>query len=625
MPEAYRPGVTALKCGAGPPRRSGRAGASLLPMLRDDPTLAQAHEHLDAGRLDQAQQLLQRHLRRHARDPVALNSLAITLFRVGQYESAHFYAKQAAEIDADNPIYLETLGTILGQLARPLEAAEVFRRGARLAPQNPGFQLALSHALWDAGQLEEAMEACAGAARAHDGMAGVQAAYISVLQNLGDIAGAEAHARAALQRFPTSTDVLQALILTLNYSPRAGPEEMLELARRYGQSLVAQLPPIAPARPASPDPARPLRVGYLSPDLRRHSVAYFMEPVLEHHDREQVQTFVYYTATAGDAFTQRMRRLPLTWREAGRLEPLQLAESIRKDRIDILVELSGHTIGHRLATMALRPAPVGVTYLGYPNTTGVPGIDARLVDAITDPPESEAFATERLVRLPGCFLCYRPDPDAPAPSAPPSLSAPHSAGEPGPVTFGSFNNLAKISDDTIALWARVLESVPGSRLVLKFAQADSEWLRGRFRGRFEAAGIDPARLEILGKIDAKAGHLAAYARIDIALDPIPYVGTTTTCEAIDMGVPVITLRGDVHAGRVGASLLTAAGLAEFIAASRDHYVELARGLAADHARRAELRSTLRARLRGGPLCDAATFTRSLEEAYRGLWESAIQA
>lgn len=285
---------------------------------------------------------------------------------------------------------------------------------------------------------------------------------------------------------------------------------------------------------------------------------------------------MYYTATSGDAFTQRMKRLPLTWRDAGRATPHQLAEMIRKDRIDIAVELSGHTIGHSLAAMALRPAPIGVTYLGYPNTTGVPGIDFRLVDAITDPPAAETFATERLLRLPGCFLCYRPDPDAPPPGPAPSLSGQHSPQQPGPVTFGSFNNLAKISDATVSLWTRVVNAVPDSRLLLKFAQADSDWLRNRFRERFAAAGLAPGRLEILGKIDAKAGHLAAYNRIDIALDPVPYAGTTTTCEALDMGVPVITLTGPLHAARVGASLLTAAGLTELVAATPDEYVEIAR-------------------------------------------------
>lgn len=586
-------------------------------MLRSDPTLAQAHQHLDAGRFDQAQALLRRHLQRQPKDAVALNSLAIALFRLGQHESALFYARQAADLDPRNIVFLETLGTVLGQLARPREAAEVFRRGAAIAPQHPGFQMAISHALWDAGDFEGALAASADAVRLAPDHPGVHAAHVSVLQNLGDLPGAEAFARAGLARFPTSAELLQALILTLNYSARAEPGEMLELARRYGAALIGPARP--PAGPGKDDGSRALRVGYISPDLRRHSVAYFMEPVLEHHDRAAFQPFVYYTATASDAFTARMRKLPLTWRDAGLLDPFQLADRIRQDKIDILVELSGHTIGHRLATMAARPAAVGVTYLGYPNTTGVPGIEARIVDAITDPPGAEAFASERLIRLPGCFLCYRPDPDAPEPAPGPSLSGPHSVERPGPVVFGSFNNLSKLSDETVALWTKVVNATPGSRVVLKFAQADSDWLRGRFAKRFEDAGLDPARLEILGKIDDKAGHLGAYSRIDIALDPIPYAGTTTTCEALDMGVPVITLRGRTHAGRVGASLLTAAGLERFIAEDEAGYIGLTRALAADHAARAELRGSLRARLRGGPLCDAPAFTRKLEAAYREIW------
>lgn len=583
------------------------------------PTIQQANQHFDAGRFDQAQALYQRYLQRTPDDTIVLNSLASSLFHLGQYESALFFAQKAVKLDPQQPIYLQTLGTILGQLSRPLEAAEVFRRGAQLAPHHVGFLMGLSHALWDAGDLQGAIEASATAARAAPDNPGLQAAYVSGLQNLGDLPAAEAHARASLERFPQSPELLQALILTLNYSARAEPAEMLALARRYGTSISLAHPPAKPHGPA--DPARrPLRVGYISPDLRRHSVSYFMEPILEHHDRSRIQTFVYYTATSGDAFTKRMQKLPLTWRDAGRLSPAQLADLVRKDQIDILVELSGHTIGHRLETMARRPAPLGITYLGYPNTTGVPGVDVRLVDAITDPTADPEFASERLVRIPGCFLCFRPDPDAPEPAASPSLSAPHSPQTPGPVTFGSFNNLAKLSDETIRLWTRVVGSVPGSRLLLKFAQADSDWIRSRYTRRFQEAGLAPDRLEILGKIDEKAGHLAAYSRLDIALDPVPYAGTTTTCEALDMGVPVVTLRGGTHAGRVGASLLSAVALTDLIAADAEQYVHTARQLAQDHARRAELRGSLRSRLRQSPLCNAAAFTRKLEDTYEKLWE-----
>lgn len=289
------------------------------------------------------------------------------------------------------------------------------------------------------------------------------------------------------------------------------------------------------------------------------------------------------------------------------------ARMIRDDGIDILVDLSGHTSGHRLGVFALKPAPVQVTYIGYANTTGLPGIDWRVTDAHADPHgDGDAFHAERLVRLPGSFLCFQPPGDAPDVQPPPSVAN-------GYVTFGSFNVLPKVTPEVIRAWSRILQGVPRSRLLLKalgLGDADS---RGRLHGLFEGEGIGADRVTLLPVEGALRDHLARYHGMDIALDPFPFNGTTTTFEALWMGVPVIVLRGDRHSARVGASILANAGLESLIAASLDDYVALGVRLAGDAGRLAELRSTMRDRIAASPLRDAAGVTRELERAYRDMW------
>ncbi|MFI4976963.1 MAG: glycosyltransferase, partial [Caulobacterales bacterium] len=268
---------------------------------------------------------------------------------------------------------------------------------------------------------------------------------------------------------------------------------------------------------------------------------------------------------------------------------------------------------NRLTMFALKPAPVQATWLGYPNTTGLAAMDYRLVDAVTDPPgEADAFATETLVRLEDGFLCYGPPPDAPEPAPPPSRAS-------GVVTFGSFNNPSKLGDATLDAWAKLLERLPAARLLLKGGAFSDEGARQWFHARFEQRGVAPERVQLKGYAAHTADHLALYADIDIGLDPFPYNGTTTTCEALWMGVPVVALLGDRHAARVSASLLTRVGLEELIATDAPAYVDIAARLAGDPARLAEIRRTLRPRMAASPLTDAPAFARKLERAYRQMW------
>jgi len=361
-----------------------------------------------------------------------------------------------------------------------------------------------------------------------------------------------------------------------------------------------------------PESDRRLRVGYLSADLRTHSVAYFLEPILATHGREAAEVWCYSTLSGGDATTERLRRHADQWRWVAGQPPEAIARQILADRIDILVELGGHTSSDILRVLALGPAPVQITYLGYPDTTGVPAIQHRLVDASTDPEGADQWATEELVRLPGSFLCYQPSPYAPPVGHLPAASR-------GAVTFGSFNNLAKINERVVALWAKVVNAVPGAHLYVKNPSLDDPPTQERYRRLFAEHGVDRDRIELRGRTVEDGDHLALYGAVDIALDTFPYNGTTTTCEALWQGVPVVTLAGDLHMSRVGASLLAAAGLHELIAETPDDYVAVVTRLAADRDRLAYLRATLRDRLRSTPLLDGAAFTRNLEAAYRDLW------
>jgi predicted O-linked N-acetylglucosamine transferase (SPINDLY family) len=287
--------------------------------------------------------------------------------------------------------------------------------------------------------------------------------------------------------------------------------------------------------------------------------------------------------------------------------------------MDVLIDLSGLTTGNMLAAFAMRPAPVQMTYLGYPNTTGVAAVDYRIVDSITDPPGAEAHAVERLLRIDPCFLCYGGMEAARVAEGPPSQAP----GSGGAVTFGSFNALQKVTDTTMRLWAEILRAVPGgrARLAVKYMSTGDEQTRARLRQRLEAAGVPADRIVLMAPLPEYRDHLEAYGEIDVALDTFPYNGTTTTCEALWMGVPVVTMAGRVHAARVGASLLSAAGLPDLVARDADGYVAAAVRLAQDAGRLAALRSGLREQMKRSPLCNRAGFGERFGEAVRGAWRA----
>ncbi|MFM7344990.1 MAG: glycosyltransferase [Tagaea sp.] len=423
-------------------------------------------------------------------------------------------------------------------------------------------------------------------------------------------AGREAFLEARA-RAPADASIASAALFADHYDPLGTPADALARARAWPNPAPGAERPA----PRDPDPERRLRVAYASPDFANHSCSYFLAPLLAAHDRAAVEIFAYSDVAAPDGVTAAFRSLDLVWRDmTGRDDAAYLAQA-RADGIDVLVDCAGHTTGNRMGVFARRAAPVQATWLGYPGSTGLDTFDARLVDAETDP--DGTLASEPLVRVAGGFLAYLPPPYAPAPGPPPFARKGH-------VTFGSFNNLPKLNRRTLGLWARAVAPVAGARLLIKARGLEEAPAAERVRGLLSAAGLAPERVELRGFVDGVEAHIALYGEIDIALDPTPYNGTTTTCEALWMGVPVLTLAGDRHAGRVGVSLLTRAGLADLVADTEEGFAARAAALSQDGARLAALRARLRATLAASPLCDGRRLAREFETVYRTLWRRVVR-
>lgn len=403
------------------------------------------------------------------------------------------------------------------------------------------------------------------------------------------------------------------LLLCLHYPATHDPLEVFQEHLTWGTLQTrGYLPPNFEQTDRSP--ARKLRIGYVTPDLRYHSVAYFIEPLLMHHDRSQFELFCYLELAGADDMTGHLLKFAGTVRNTCGVSDDKVAATIRQDQVDILVDLAGHTSKNRLPVFAHKPAPIQMSYLGYPNTTGLPTVDYRITDAWADPPGmTEHLHTEKLLRLEKGFLCFTPPVESPG-------IAPLPANKNGYVTFGSFNALQKITADMLKLWARILMSVPQSKLLIKNPQLTDPAFQAGLRAQLMEYGVASERVLILGQT-SKEAHMAAFGQVDIALDTFPYHGTTTTCDTLWMGVPVITLAGKSHVSRVGVSLLTRMGLSEFIADTEEEYIEYAVCLANSGEKLSDLRKSLRTIFEDSGLCDGLSFTRNVESTYRQVWQS----
>ncbi|XP_044507572.1 probable UDP-N-acetylglucosamine--peptide N-acetylglucosaminyltransferase SPINDLY isoform X2 [Mangifera indica] len=414
---------------------------------------------------------------------------------------------------------------------------------------------------------------------------------------------------------PDSRNAGQNRLLAMNYINEGHDDKLFEAHRDWGGRFMRLFPQYT-SWDNPKDPERPLVIGYVSPDYFTHSVSYFIEAPLVYHDYENYKVAVYSAVVKADAKTVRFREKVLKkggkWRDIYGIDEKKVATMVREDKVDILVELTGHTANNKLGMMACRPAPVQVTWIGYPNTTGLPAIDYRITDSLADPPGTKQKHVEELVRLPECFLCYTPSPEAGPVSSTPALSN-------GFITFGSFNNLAKITPKVLQVWARILCAVPNSRLVVKCKPFCCDSVRQRFLSTLEQLGLESLRVDLLPLILLNHDHMQAYSLMDISLDTFPYAGTTTTCESLFMGVPCITMAGSVHAHNVGVSLLSKVGLPHLIAKNEDEYVRLALQLASDITALSNLRMSLRELMSRSPVCDGQNYMRGLESTFRNMW------
>lgn len=625
--------------------QAGQLTAALLSIehaIRLRPDAADCHNlHglilVGLGRINEAVGTLQR---AHAIDeslPDACNNLAAAHEALGALQEAEIFYRKAALIDPGYAQAHSNLGRILLATGRPGDAEAACRAALSAQPHLSDAQFNLAVAQQRQGKVRDAAATVESAIATAPDDPNLWRYLGALRHSQGDLSGGEAAIREAIARQPTLSEAYDNLAGILLDQGRAddaeasfqqalslNPEDARAhsnqlLCRNYTEtdpdrlydahkSWAEQHAGPVKAGAAVPRNAR-LRIGYVSGDFRQHSVGFFFEPLLRHHDRAAYEIFCYANLENPDDVTGRLKSQTDHWRWVAGLDDDRLTKQIRDDRIDILVDLSGHTAGNRLPVFARKPAPVQATWLGYPNTTGLASIDYRITDAVADPDGAERYATETLVRLEGGFLCYDPPVDAPDVAPSPAL-------DNGFVTFGSFNNLRKITPNAIAVWSEILKGVPGAKLLLKARPLADPATVSRFRQMFAAHGIDDGRLILRGAVAAATDHLATYAEIDIALDPFPYNGTTTTCEALWMGVPVVTLRGDRHAGRVGASLLTQTGQDACIAHTKNDYIAIARDLAKVPVYLEQRRARLRDTLRNSPLCDGDRFCRSMEAAYR---------
>ncbi|MDQ7787552.1 MAG: tetratricopeptide repeat protein [Thermodesulfovibrionales bacterium] len=543
----------------------------------------------------------------------AYNNLANLLKERLQTGEAVGYYQKALDLKPDLGTAWYNLGVIFHEKDQHEKAAGYLKKALRVDPANENIYHILGLSLNRLGEVQEAIECFEKAVKLDPDRADIYTNLANTFHEKGDRDEAERCYRRALQLQPDASFYYSNLLLSLNYNPRYDMQtiynEHMQFAERYAKLAGNFLNADWNERAVD----RRLRIGYVSPDFRQHPVAYFMEPVLRVHDHKEFEIFCYADVMHPDDVTVRIKGLPDHWRSIYGKSHEEVAALIRDDKIDLLVDLAGHSAHNRLLVFARKPAPVQVSWIGYPATTGLAAIDYRIVDRYTDPPGmTEEYYAEKLIRMPDCFLCYLPEKDAPEVNDLPALKNGH-------VTFGCFNNFAKVSGENLVLWARILRRMPGSRLIMKSKGLSSAGMRGSILDFFRQQEIDAGRIELLSRTPSVGEHLALYNRIDMALDTFPYHGTTTTCEALWMGVPVVTLEGKTYASRAGVSLLTNTGLAELIAQSPEEYVENVVHLSSDMPGLASLRLRLRDMVSQSPLTDAKRFTASLAKAYREMW------
>lgn len=556
----------------------------------------QLDDLIAAGRTVEARNAYARYCDAHPEDSDAVFALGLISLSLGELGHAEECFRFLLRREPGSAEAFYNLGRVFDVRGHRDEAIACFRRAVELRDDFAEAHSKLGNALAAQGRVAEAAPELERAL--HLGL------------NFDD-------RRLYLGRKPVDEERIRAymhsaLLFLAAYNVLYPPDRMLEAHRDWDRSFGGEARARTFRHERGADPDRRLRIGYVSPEFKRNPVSRFFEPVLAGHDKDRVEVYCYAELGSAqrDAVTERLEALADAWRSTAGMTDEAVARQIHEDRIDILVDLAGHTNNNRLRAFALRPAPVQATYLGYCTTTGLGAMDYWITDEVLHPADTVERAVEEIHRLPRCWLCYQPDEDAPP-------VAPHTDPASG-VVFGSFNQLLKLTPQTIALWSRILRALPDARLVLKSPVCiDVDAVHRRVAAQFGEHGVDGGRIRVLPQTET---YLDEYNTIDIALDPSPRTGGATTADALWMGVPVVSLAGERYIERQGASMLSAVGLSGLVAADEEEYVSIAVGLAGDPERLAGLRSTLRGRMAKSALCDGPGLARTLEDAYRDMWK-----
>jgi predicted O-linked N-acetylglucosamine transferase (SPINDLY family) len=573
------------------------AGAGVLSNLGD------TYRRLE--RCDEALGVLRRALQQHPSFVPAHYNLGLTLDQLGRPREAADAFERVLELQptlADAALRLLSALRATGQLERALACYARFEPGLRESWQ---LQAAAGNVLADLFRVDEAVQHFLRALELAPDVPRLHADLAAALVERGEIAEALEAQRRALALAPDDVRLHSSLLFLLELAPQVEPTELLAEARGFDARHTLSLRGAARDDATGLDGERRLRVGYFSPDFRQHATEHFITELLRHHDRTRVEVFAYSAVATPDAGTARLRALSDHWRDIARLDDDAAAELIGRDSIDVLVDLAMHTGQGRPLLFARRPAPIQACWLAYPGTTGLSAMDYRLTDALIDPPGTDGDYSEQSLRLDDGFWCYTPPSSEPSVSELPALRN-------GYVTFGSQNSFKKVNDAALELWARVLEAVPSSRMLLVAPAGEAFTHAAKV---FERRGVAAARLERL-PYAPRPQYLANYGRIDCCLDTLPYCGGTTSLDAAWMGVPVVSLRGRTAAGRGGSSIAHFLGLPELSAPTREDYVVGATQLTSDLQRLSQLRQELRPRMRQSALMDAPRFARSMERAFR---------
>jgi predicted O-linked N-acetylglucosamine transferase (SPINDLY family) len=573
-------------------------------------TPAQAYElavqHYQAGRFPDAEALLRQILAQIPNNADALQMLGLIAHQFGHQETAVELIRRAIALTPNHAEYLNNLALVLAATGNLDEAIDLLRRSLTIRPDFPQGHNNLGTLYSDKLRWDEAIANFRTALSRRPDYAEAQCNLGNALKNTGRLDEAIAHYRAAARLRPDDPRFASNLLYLMHFHPDLSPREIFEAHAGWNQKFAKPLAGSIGPHENDADPDRPLRIGYVSPDFRRHPVGLFLAPLLAHHDRRQFEVHCFSDVRVPDELTRRLRAAAHVWHETPGLSDQDLAVLVRHHRIDILVDLTMHMEGNRLLAFARRPAPVQVTYVAYCGTTGLDAIDYRFTDPHFDSPDSDqSVYSEKSIHL-RSYWCYE---------GPPSNDpiGPLPAESSGHITFGCLNNFSKVTAPALAAWRQILHAVPNSRLVLHTGD-------GSHRDDVATALAAPGRIDFVSRLSVD-DYFAQWKRIDIALDPFPYPGGTTSCDALWMGAAVVSLAGQTAVSRAGRSILTTLGHRELVADTVDQYVALAATLASDRSRLQALRQSLRPQMESSPLMQPAAFADDVEAAYRSVWRT----